>query len=161
GADAARLALTAGENIEMAVSMTSTNPVYDTYETYGPQLLKSGKIKMAQLNDAVRHVLTLKYLAGMFSNPDQGSDARVSSEELTPAHVSDARSMADESIVMLNNNNNNALPLSKSTSKIAVVGPLADDALDQLGPDVPIGYDTNASDLKTTDKIVTVADGIK
>ena len=24
---------------------------------------------MAQLNNAVRHVLTLKYLAGMFANP--------------------------------------------------------------------------------------------
>src|ERR1700744_572628 len=71
GADAARLALTAGENIEMAVSMSSTNPVYNTYATYGPQLLGHG-ITMAQLNDAVRHVLTLKYLAGMFSNPDQG-----------------------------------------------------------------------------------------
>ena len=30
-----------------------------------------------QLDDAVRHVLRLKYLAGMFSHPDQGSDARV------------------------------------------------------------------------------------
>ena len=72
GADAARLALTAGENIEMAVSMTSTNPVFNTYGTYGPQLLHDGKITMAQLNDAVRHVLTLKYLAGMFSDPEQG-----------------------------------------------------------------------------------------
>jgi beta-glucosidase len=42
-----------------------------------------------------------------------------------------------------------------------VVGPLADDALDQLGPDVPSGYDVTPADLKTTDKIVTVADGIK
>ena len=79
GADAARLALTAGENIEMAVDRTtSTNPVYSTLtSTYGPQLLREGKITMAQLNDAVRHVLTLKYLAGMFSNPDQGSDHAV------------------------------------------------------------------------------------
>src|SRR6202042_2065241 len=69
GADAARLALTAGVNIEMAVSMTSTNPVYSTYGTYGPTLLHEGKITMSQLNDAVRHVLTLKYLAGMFSHP--------------------------------------------------------------------------------------------
>ena len=36
GEDAARLALTAGENIEMAVSMTPTNPVYNNYGTYGP-----------------------------------------------------------------------------------------------------------------------------
>jgi beta-glucosidase len=63
--------------------------------------------------------------------------------------------------MVLLNNGNNALPLSTSTAKIAVVGPLADDALDQLGPDVPIGYDTTTADLKTTDKIVTVADGIK
>jgi beta-glucosidase len=160
GADAARLALTAGENIEMAVSMSSTNPVYDTYETYGHSLLRQGKITMAELNDAVRHVLTLKYLAGMFTDPDQGSDARVASEELTPAHLAAARSIADESIVMLNNDNH-ALPLSPSTSKIAVVGPLGDDALDQLGPDVPIGYDTTTADLKTVDKIVTVSDGIK
>ena len=27
---------------------------------------------MTQLNDAVRHVLTLKYLAGMFSQPVPG-----------------------------------------------------------------------------------------
>ncbi|HTU87322.1 MAG TPA: glycoside hydrolase family 3 N-terminal domain-containing protein, partial [Solirubrobacteraceae bacterium] len=158
GEDAARLALTAGENIEMAVSMTSTNPVYDTYATWGPQLLAKGKITMAQLNDAVRHVLTLKYLAGMFSDPDQGSPTRYANEELTPAHQAVALQTAEESLVLLNNNNH-ALPLSPSTSSIAVVGPLGDDALDQLGPDVPIGYDT--TDLKTTDKIVTVSDGIK
>ena len=115
---------------------------------------------MAQLNDAVRHVLTLKYLAGMFSNPDQGSAQRYSTEELTPANLGTALKTAEESLVLLNNNNH-ALPLSTSTSKIAVVGPLGDDALDQLGPDVPIGYDTTSADLKTTDKIVTVADGIK
>jgi beta-glucosidase len=162
GADAARLALTAGENIEMAVSIGATpgNPIFSTYEQYGPQLLAQGKITMAQLNDAVRHVLTLKYLAGMFNNPYQGSAARVANEELTPAHIAAARQSADESLVLLNNANH-ALPLSTGTKNVAVVGPLGDDALDQLGPDVPIGYDTTAADLKTTDKIVTVADGIK
>jgi beta-glucosidase len=160
GADAARLALAAGENIEMAVSMSSTNPVYDTYATYGPQLLKSGKITMTELNDAVRHVLTLKYLAGMFSNPDQGNDARYASEELTSQNQAVALQTAEESMVLLNNNNH-ALPLSPSTSSIAVVGPLADDPLDQLGPDVPIGYDTTPADLKTKDQIVSVLDGIK
>jgi beta-glucosidase len=144
----------------VAIGATPGNPVYSTYEQYGPQLLREGKITMTQLNDAVRHVLTLKYLAGMFSDPYQGSDARVASEELTPAHLTAARTMADESLVLLNNQNH-ALPLSTSTANIAVVGPLADDASDQLGPDVPIGYDLNPADLKTTDKIVTVADGIK
>ncbi|HEX5191915.1 MAG TPA: beta-glucosidase BglX [Solirubrobacteraceae bacterium] len=162
GADAARLALSAGVDIEMAVGIgpSAGNPIFSTYEQYGPQLLREGKITMAELDNAVRHVLTLKYLAGMFTDPYQGSDARVAREELTPAHLSRARSIADESQVLLNNQNH-ALPLSTSTSKIAVVGPLADDALDQLGPDVPIGYDTTTADLKSKDKIVTVADGIK
>jgi beta-glucosidase len=160
GEDAARLALTAGENIEMAVSMTSTNPVYNNYGTYGPTLLQHGKITMAQLNDAVRHVLTLKYLAGMFSNPDQGNATRYANEELTPKNQATALTTAEESLVLLNNNNH-ALPLSPSVGKVAVVGPLADDALDQLGPDVPIGYDTTAADLTTTDKIVTVKQGIE
>ncbi|MBV9605622.1 MAG: beta-glucosidase BglX [Solirubrobacterales bacterium] len=160
--EAARLALTAGINIEMAVTIgqTAGQPLYSTYEAYGPQLLREGKITMRQLNDAVRHVLTLKYLAGMFSNPYQGSDARVAKEELTPSNRAAARSMADESMVLLNNTNN-ALPLSPTTSKIAVVGPLGDDPADQLGPDVPGGYDLTPSDLKTKDDIVSVSDGIK
>jgi beta-glucosidase len=154
--EAARMALTAGVNIEMAVAVRQQQgqPLFSTYETYGPQLLAQGKITTTQLNDAVRHVLTLKYLAGMFSHPDQGSDARVASEELTPAHIAAARSMADQSMVLLNDSGN-ALPLSTSGSSIAVVGPLADDPLDQLGPDVPIGYDI------TEGKVVSVADGIK
>jgi beta-glucosidase len=159
GAQAAQLALTAGVNIEMAVTLTGT-PVNATYSTYGPALLKSGKITMAQLNDAVRHVLTLKYLAGMFSDPYPGSTQRVAQSELTSPHLAVARTMADESMVLLQNRGH-ALPLSTSTPSIAVVGPLADDPLDQLGPDVPIGYGTTPSDLATTDDIATVLDGIK
>jgi beta-glucosidase len=163
GAQAAEESLTAGLDIEMAVTLgtTATQPItYDTFDTYGPQLLRQGKITMSQLNTAVRHVLTLKYLAGMFSDPYPGNDARVASSELTPAHLAAARTMADESMVLLNNNNH-ALPLSSGTSSIAVIGPLADDPLDQIGDDVPIGYDTTPADLKTTDKIVSVLDGVK
>ena len=163
GADAARLALTAGVNIEMAVALGPQSPnstIYSTYDQWGPQLLHEGKITMAQLNDAVRHVLTLKYLAGMFSNPYQGSDQRYASEKLTPANQGVALKTAEESLVLLNDNDH-ALPLSPSTSSIAVVGPLADDPADQLGPDVPIGYDLTPADLKTKDDIVSVLDGIK
>jgi beta-glucosidase len=153
---AAQEALTAGVDIEMAVQLHSPN---STYENAGPQLLAQGKITMTQLDNAVRHVLTLKYLAGMFDNPLTDPN-RVKTAELTPANIAQARTAADQSMVLLNNNNH-ALPLSTSTPSVAVVGPLADDALDQLGPDVPIGYDTTPADLKTTDKIVTVLDGIK
>ena len=71
----------------MAVTIgpSTGNPIFSTYETYGPQLLRDGQITMAELNDAVRHVLTLKYLAGMFTDPYQGSDARVGQRGAEPA----------------------------------------------------------------------------
>jgi beta-glucosidase len=149
-ADAARLALTAGVDIEMAVTIPSQ---YSTYANNGPQLLASGKITMKQLNTAVRRVLTLKYLAGLFAHP-YTDPKRVQHAELTPANLAAARTSADRSMVLLADNHH-ALPLSSSLHSVAVVGPLANDPSDQLGPDVPIGYDI------TQGHVVSVLDGIK
>ena len=151
GEQAAQLAITAGVTIEMGVQVPSE---YSTYTLYLQDLVKSGKVSLATINNDVRHVLTLKYLAGLFSQPltDPG---RVATSELTPASLAAARTSADESMVLLNNQNH-ALPLRASVPSIAVVGPLADDPSDQLGPDVPIGY--SASDLTS---VVSVLDGIK
>jgi beta-glucosidase len=152
GAEAARLALTAGINIEMAVQVGSQSK-FSTYANYGPQLLASGKITMAQLDSAVRHVLTLKVLAGMFDQPITDPN-RVKTSELTPPNLAAARASANRSMVLLKDRNH-ALPLNPSTPSVAVVGPLADDPSDQLGPDVPIGYDI------TQGKVVSVLAGIK
>jgi beta-glucosidase len=148
--DAAKLALTAGVDIEMAVQVPS---VYSTYHNFGPQLVREGKLSMAQVNSDVRHVLRLKYLAGMFAHPFVNPD-RVNHAELTPANLAAARHTADESLVLLRNQS--ALPLSTSVNSIAVVGPLADDAADQLGPDVPIGQNDIAAA-----HTVTVLQGVK
>jgi beta-glucosidase len=152
GADAARLALTAGVNIEMAVQVGSTSQ-FSNYANFGPKLLASGKITVTQLNSAVRHVLTLKYLAGMFAHPIT-NPTRVKTAEVTPANLAAARTSADRSMVLLEDHSK-ALPLSPRTASVAVVGPLANDPLDQLGPDVPIGYDI------TQGQVVSVLDGIK
>jgi beta-glucosidase len=151
GEQAAQLALTAGVDIEMGVQVPSQ---YSTYTLYAQDLVKSGKVSMATINNDVRHVLTLKFLAGLFAHPytDPG---RVTTAELTPANLAAARTTADQSMVLLNNQDH-ALPLSTSVPSIAVVGPLADDPSDQLGPDVPIGY--SSSDLNS---VVPVLDGIK
>jgi beta-glucosidase len=109
---------------------------------------------MTTINDDVRHVLTLKYLAGLFAHP-LTDPSRVTTAELTPPNLAAARASADRSMVLLNNQNH-ALPLSTGVPSIAVVGPLANDASDQLGPDVPIGY--SSSDLTS---VVPVLDGIK
>jgi beta-glucosidase len=152
GAEAARLALTAGINIEMAVQVGSQSK-FSTYANYGPQLLASGKITMTQLDSAVRHVLTLKALAGMFDEPITDPN-RVKTAELTPANLAAARASANKSMVLLEDRNH-ALPLRTSTPSVAVVGPLANDPGDQLGPDVPIGYNINQG------KVVSVLAGIK
>jgi beta-glucosidase len=150
GAEAARLALTAGVDIEMGVQVPSQ---YSTYTDYGPGLVRSGKVSMATIDSDVRHVLTLKFLAGMFAHPFT-NPSRVKHAELTPANLAAARSMADRSMVLLNNRNN-ALPLSRGAPSVAVVGPLANDPGDQLGPDVPIGYSLDQG------KVVPVLAGIK
>jgi beta-glucosidase len=148
--DAARLALTAGVDIEMAVQVPSLN---STYANFGPQLVRSGQLSVGEVDSDVRHVLRLKYLAGVFDHPFT-DPARVQREELTPANLAAARTTADESIVMLRNEN--ALPLATSSDSIAVVGPLADDAADQLGPNVPIGQN-DVAEAHT----VTVLQGVK
>jgi beta-glucosidase len=150
GADAARLALTAGVDIEMGVQVPSQ---FATYPAYGPDLVRTGQVSLATINTDVRHVLTLKYLAGMFDHP-LTDPTRVQTAELTPAHLAAARTMAARSMVLLNDNNN-ALPLSPGVSSVAVVGPLADNPSDQLGPDVPIGYSLDQG------KVVSVLGGIK
>src|ERR1022692_2763719 len=150
GADAARLALTAGVDIEMGVQVPSQ---FATYPAYGPDLVRTGQVSLATINNDVRHVLTLKYLAGMFDHP-LTDPTRVQTAELTPAHLAAARTMAGRSMVLLNDSNN-ALPLSTGVSSVAVVGPLADNPSDQLGPDVPIGYSIDQG------KVVPVLDGIK
>lgn len=149
--DAARLALTAGVDVEMGVSVPSIN---STYTNFGPGLVRSGTVSMAQVDAEVRHVLRLKYLAGLFDHPF-ADRSRVQHEELTRGNLAAARSMAAESIVLLRNQNK-ALPLSTSTRSIAVVGPLADNATDQLGSNVPIGQKAVAEA-----HTVTVLQGIR
>ncbi len=148
--DAARLALTAGVDIEMAVQIGGQ---FSTYANFGPGLVRSGKVSLATVNNEVRHVLTLKYLAGMFDHPFT-DPRRVQHAELTPANLSWARTMAGRSMVLLKNDNG-ALPLKTNVSSVAVVGPLANNPSDQLGPDQPIGYDV------TKGQVVSVYQGIK
>ena len=151
GAQAAQLAITAGVDIEMGVQVPSQ---FSTYTQYLAGLVKSGKVSMKTIDSDVRHVLNLKLLAGLFAHPLTDPN-RVKTAELTPANLGAARTMADRSMVLLNNQDH-ALPLDAGVPSIAVVGPLADNPSDQLGPDVPIGY--SADDLKS---VVSVLNGVK
>ncbi|MBT2511792.1 beta-glucosidase BglX [Streptomyces sp. ISL-98] len=120
GADAGRLALNAGVDMEMV----STNLV-----DHGRKLLKGGQITARRLDDAVSRILRLKFRLGLFDNPYVDEDAAVT--ELTKEARAAARSTAARSMVLLKNDKA-ALPLRPSVGSIAVVGPFADSA-DLLG----------------------------
>ena len=64
-ADAARLALTAASTSRWPSRFRAQLDV----RQHRAGASASGKITIAQVNDVVRHVLTLKYLAGMFDHP--------------------------------------------------------------------------------------------
>ena len=92
---------------------------------YLPELLKEGKIRLADINMAVSQVLELKFRLGLFENPyvDLKSAVKVSKD---PAAEKLALKAAHESIVLLKNNG--ILPLPKNKYKrIAVIGPCARD----------------------------------
>lgn len=85
------------------------------------ELVKEGKVKESRINDAVIHILTLKYKLGLFENPvyDFKKYPKFGSKEFEQA----AYQTAAESITLLKNNNN-VLPLKKSI-KLLVTGPNA------------------------------------
>jgi beta-glucosidase len=116
-------ALTAGVEMDMA------DGVYDKHLA---QLVQSHKLPMSTLDEAVRRVLRIKFRAGLFDRPIFTDVERAHRDVLTPENREVARQMAEESLVLLKNENS-LLPLPKS-GKIAVIGPLADDQGNQLGP---------------------------
>jgi beta-glucosidase len=115
--EAARKSINAGVEMEM---------VSTTFYDDGPALLRSGKITMKEIDDSVRDILRLKFRLGLF-------DQRATPEAPDHAHtLAVAEQAASESVVLLQNNHD-VLPLAKSIAKIAVIGPLADSPVDQMG----------------------------
>lgn len=123
--DAVRVALKSGINMSMSD---------EYYSKYLPGLIKSGKVTMAELDDAARHVLNVKYDMGLFNDPYSHLGPKESDPVDTNAesrlHRKEAREVARESLVLLKNRLE-TLPLKKSAT-IAVVGPLADSKRDLI-----------------------------
>lgn len=119
-ADAARLSLNAGLDMEM---------VSTTLADHGKQLLTEGRVPEERLDDAVTRILRLKFALGLFDQPYVRESAAVDAP--SKAARAAARETAARSMVLLKNTKN-TLPLDRSTGSIAVVGPFADSA-DLLG----------------------------
>lgn len=109
--EAARMALTAGVDLNI-------DSAYETLE----QQVKDGVLSMEYINQAVRRILEVKFLLGLFDET-YGNPAKVSEVVRNAEKVALAKEIADESIVLLENKND-ILPLDlKKYRSIAVVGP--------------------------------------
>ncbi len=117
--EAARLAMTAGVNIEMVY----TNAYYALKD-----LVKSGKLSETILDNAVREILTCKFQLGLFEN-NRADVAKAVSISNDPNSKAVALEAAKQGITLLKNRDN-ILPLSKNKcKKIAVIGPNATDTI--------------------------------
>nr|WP_321354247.1 beta-glucosidase BglX [uncultured Draconibacterium sp.] len=118
---AAAIAAKAGVDMEMATTCYA-----DNLKT----LIEEGVITEAMIDTYVGNILRVKFKLGLFDKP---YDNHVSTDTiLAPSHLAVSREAARKSMVLLKNNNN-TLPISKNIHSLAVIGPLADAARDQLG----------------------------
>lgn len=114
--EAARLGFANGCDMEMCSS---------TYFHHLKELIEEGEFTEAQLDDAVMRVLKLKEALGLFEDPYHGADQETADALfLCPEHRAVAKKSAEGSAVLLKNDG--LLPLSKSLSSVALIGPMAD-----------------------------------
>ena len=93
------------------------------------ELVMGSEVKQSTIDNAVRNILRVKFMLGLFENPyidAEGSKA----VQYAPEHLEAARATARESAVLLKNDG--ALPLTIG-KRILVTGPMADAPHDQLG----------------------------
>ena len=94
-------------------------------------LVRSGVVKRKAIDDAVRNILRIKVLLGLFEHPYVDVEAS-RLVQYAPEHLEAARRTVEESVILLKNDG--ILPLNAgSVRRILVTGPLADAPHDQLG----------------------------
>jgi beta-glucosidase len=126
-ATAARKAFLAGVEMDMVSSF---------YHDHLANLVRSGQVPEAAVDEAVRHVLRVKFALDLFEHP-YADEKLEAGTMLQPGSVSLARTAAERSFVLLKNSSLAGgaplLPLSGDAKNVALIGPLADDATVMLG----------------------------
>ena len=127
GAAAARKAFLGGVDMDMASSLYHENLA---------QLVRSGEVPEAAVDEAVRRTLRVKFELGLFEHP-YADETREAGAMVQPESLALARTAAERSFVLLKNANfpgeAPVLPLSADAKTIALIGPLADDSHNMLG----------------------------
>lgn len=126
GATAARKAFLAGVDMDMVSSL---------YHDHMAQLVKSGEVPEAAVDEAVRRILRVKFALGLFEHP-YADESKEAGAMLQKESVLLARTAAEQSFVLLKNapvGNAPLLPLSANAKTVALIGPLANDKVNMLG----------------------------
>ncbi|WP_462318987.1 beta-glucosidase BglX [Marinilabilia sp.] len=118
--EAAQRAIKAGVNMEMATT---------TYKDHIAGLIEEGALSIEDINQAVRNILRVKFELGLFDNPYIAGEKQ--NQFAKPEYLEAAKKAATQSMVLLKNDQK-TLPINPS-SKIALIGPMADQAYEQLG----------------------------
>jgi beta-glucosidase len=142
GQTAAEKALGAGVDMDMESNL---------YHEYLAALVKSGKIPEAQIDEAVRHVLRVKFALGLFDKPFT-DETQENHGPISQPHLDLARAAAERSFVLLKNDllgRGPVLPISRDIQSVALIGPLADDAGEMLGSWAGRGEAKNVVTLRT------------
>ncbi|RST29858.1 beta-glucosidase BglX [Sphingomonas ginkgonis] len=140
GRDAARIAILAGVDMSMQSGL---------YRQHLPDLVRTGEVPQAVVDQSVRRVLAMKAMLGLFDDPFRRIDEkREAARSLLPRNRALAREAGRKSIVLLKNEGE-LLPLPKSGKRIALIGPFASGQHDLVGPWVVYGDDAKAVDLAT------------
>ena len=133
--EAAWHAFTAGLEMDM---------MSHAYDRHLQELVEEGRVSVAQVDEAVRRVLLLKFRLGLFERPYTPATSE-KERFFRPQSMDIAARLAAESMVLLKNENK-TLPLTDK-KKIAVIGPMAKNGWDLLGSWCGHGKDTDVEML--------------
>jgi len=123
GTEAAKIAMSAGIDMEL--------PRGDCFTVALKKKIDSGELSAGVVDQAVARVLKMKFMLGLFEKP-YTIPPDVKKIFDTAADRELALDAARKSIVLLKNDGD-LLPLPKKAGKIAVIGPVAHNARNQLG----------------------------
>lgn len=121
-ADAARLALNAGNDMDMKAMAYQPNLAAE---------VKAGRVTMATLDEAVRRVLRVKFQLGLFERPYVDETAFAAVEKAIDAELPLAREAVSKSVVLLKNDG--VVPFRPGLKKVALIGPFAEDKTELIG----------------------------
>ena len=125
------------------------------------EAVKTGLLDESLIDAAVARILALKFRLGLFEDPRLPDQERINAVIGSEEHQQLNLEVAREAVALLKNNG--SLPFNAAGAKrIAVVGPLADDAQTQLGDWAGSSGQINwMPDGHPREMITTVLDGFK